>query len=221
MKISKRLKCIGDLVPDNTFILDIGCDHGLLDIYVCLEKNCRAIASDINEKPLEKAKENIKKYNLENKIDISLGDGLSSYKEGVDTLVLSGLGSNTIVSILKKDKNILNKIDSIIVSSNNDYLFLRKSICDLGFMIDKEVICLDYGKYYPVIRFIRGKRKYSNFEYKYGPVLLDEKSDIFKNYLLLNKNKLNKIYMSLGFRYFIKKINIKKEIVCLNKYINK
>ena len=50
MKISKRLRVIGDLVKDNSFILDIGCDHALLDIYVVKnKKNIKAIASDINE----------------------------------------------------------------------------------------------------------------------------------------------------------------------------
>ena len=38
MKISKRLRVIGDLVKDNSFILDIGCDHALLDIYVVKNK---------------------------------------------------------------------------------------------------------------------------------------------------------------------------------------
>ena len=34
MNISKRLRAIGDLIEDNSFILDVGCDHALLDIYV-------------------------------------------------------------------------------------------------------------------------------------------------------------------------------------------
>ena len=77
MNISKRLKVIGDLVPDNSFILDIGCDHALLDIYVVTKnKNVKAIASDINEGPLKQAKINIKKYNLEDKIEITKADGL-------------------------------------------------------------------------------------------------------------------------------------------------
>ena len=69
MKISERLRVIGDLIPDNSFVLDIGCDHALLDIYIVKKnKNIKTIASDINKGPLEIAKENVKKYNLENKI---------------------------------------------------------------------------------------------------------------------------------------------------------
>ena len=38
MKINARLKKIGDLVNANSLILDIGCDHALLDIYLIKEK---------------------------------------------------------------------------------------------------------------------------------------------------------------------------------------
>ena len=217
MKISKRLRVIGDLVKDNSFILDIGCDHALLDIYVVKnKKNIKSIASDINEKPLKIARENIKKYDAKN-IKITKKDGLESYEEGVDTIILSGLGSKTIVSILKKDKDILTKVDKLIISSNNDYLFLRKSICDLGFKIEEEQIILDKNKYYPIIVFTKGKEKYNSFELKYGPVLLKNQDKVFKDYLKLNKKKLLKIYNSLGNKYFLKKFKIKQEIKLINK----
>ena len=38
MKINDRLKAIGDLVEANSFCLDVGCDHGLLDIYLVQRK---------------------------------------------------------------------------------------------------------------------------------------------------------------------------------------
>ena len=50
MKINNRLKQIGDLVEANSFCLDVGCDHALLDIYLVKKnKNIKAIASDIKE----------------------------------------------------------------------------------------------------------------------------------------------------------------------------
>ena len=38
MKINARLKKIGDLVEANSFCLDVGCDHALLDIYLVSRK---------------------------------------------------------------------------------------------------------------------------------------------------------------------------------------
>ena len=44
MKINSRLKKIGDLVEANSFCLDVGCDHALLDIYLVKKK----VSSDDN-----------------------------------------------------------------------------------------------------------------------------------------------------------------------------
>lgn len=217
MIISKRLRAISDFIPDNSFVLDIGCDHALLDIYVTTtKKNVKAIASDINEKPLKQAQENIKKYSAK-KVTLSLGDGLSSYKAGVDTVVLSGLGSTTIVSILKNDKEVLKNINRIIVSSNNDYYFLRKSICELGFYIKEETIISEKNKFYPIIVFGKGNEFYTEYEYKYGPILLETMPIEFQNYLKKEKDKLIRINKSLKAKHIKKRIRNRKEI----KYIDK
>ena len=69
INLSKRLKKIADYIPENSRIVDIGCDHALLDIYlVQTKKTNQIIASDINPNALKNAKKNIKKYNLEDKI---------------------------------------------------------------------------------------------------------------------------------------------------------
>lgn len=110
MKINERLKKVGDLVDTNSSILDIGCDHALLDIYLVKEdKIKKAVASDIKEGPLKNAKENIKKYKLEKKIDIKLGNGLDTYTDDIDTVVVSGMGGRTIIGIFKYKPKIVKK----------------------------------------------------------------------------------------------------------------
>ena len=59
--LSKRLQAICDFVTPNSKVVDIGADHGLVDIYLTKNKNCQCLATDISAKSLEKAKENIKK----------------------------------------------------------------------------------------------------------------------------------------------------------------
>ena len=198
----------------------MGCDHALLSIYVVLnKKNVKAIASDINEGPLKTAKCNVKKYNLENKIIIKQENGLNAYQNGVDTVILAGLGSTTIVNILERKKEVLDNINRLIISSNNDYYYLRKSIIRLGYKIVNEKIVCDKKKYYPIIVFEKGKEKYNKFELKYGPILVKEKDDVFIDYLTLNRNKLIKICNSLSGKYLFKKIILKREIKLINKYM--
>lgn len=218
MKISERLRVIGDLIPDNSFVLDIGCDHALLDIYIVKKnKNIKAIASDINKGPLEIAKENVKKYNLENKINLKQENGLNAYEKGIDTIVLSGLGTTTIIDILNKRKEVLKNIKNLVISSNNDYYKLRKNITKLGFKIKEEKIVLDKNKYYPVILFVPGKEKYNYYELKYGPVLLEKRERVYLDYLNIRKNKLIEIYNSLPNKYLIKKLKLKQEIKFIKK----
>ena len=66
-KLSKRLEQIASFITkDNKKIIDIGCDHGLLSIYLANKYNdIKIIASDINKNALNNAVNNIHKELLE------------------------------------------------------------------------------------------------------------------------------------------------------------
>jgi len=48
MKISRRLRTIAEFIPNGSKVIDVGCDHALLCIYLSLEKECTSVATDIN-----------------------------------------------------------------------------------------------------------------------------------------------------------------------------
>ena len=203
MKLSLRLQAIADLVKENTKIVDVGCDHGLLDIYLTKEKNVKCIASDNKQSCLDNAINNIKKYNLEDKIETVLSEGLEKIDtEQLDTVIISGMGTSTILNIIK-EKNI----SHMIIQSNNNLYELRKKITKLGYYITNEVVVLDY-KYNLIVEFKKGTKKYNNFELKYGPILLKNDNKEYFNYLynklLEIKNKNKKI--SLIEKYYIYKL---------------
>ena len=75
-----------------------------------VNKNIKTIASDINEGPLKQAENNIKKENLEGKIELRLGDGLDTYTKEVDTVIISGMGGRNIIGICKKNHKVLKNI---------------------------------------------------------------------------------------------------------------
>ena len=59
-------------------IADIGTDHAYIPISLAMENKIdRAIATDLRKGPLLIAEANIKKYSLENKIELRLGSGIS------------------------------------------------------------------------------------------------------------------------------------------------
>lgn len=183
MKINDRLKTIGDLVAANSFCLDVGCDHAFLDIYLVKKnKGIKAIASDVLEGPLKHARENIKREGMEKKIEVRLGDGLDTYSDEVDTVIISGMGGRNMIGIFKNNLKVLKKIDTIIVSPNNYQEDVKRFLCKNGFMIDNEVMVKEKKFIYQIIKFVRGKKRYSRREYFFGPVFLEKKDKLFKEY---------------------------------------
>lgn len=222
IKISKRLEAISSLVPINSNIIDIGCDHALLDIYLYQKEiSNKIIASDINANALNNAKDNIKKNKLDKYIETRLGNGLDTLnqEDNIDTIIISGMGAHTIVGILKNNKLKLNNINTIIIQSNTKLEFLRKEVTKLNFIIDNEMMVEDNKKVYTIIKLIKGKKKYNKKELYFGPILLNKKDNLFIKNVQEELQKLN-IYLKLLpknrrlDRYKLKKeIRLYKDIV--------
>ena len=204
---------IGDLVQANSFCLDVGCDHALLDIYLVKRKdNIKAIAADVKEGPLEQAKENIKREHLEKEIEIRLGDGLSTYSEEVDTVIISGMGGRNIIGICKNNLKIFKQVDTYIISPNNYQEDVKRFFCKTGYYIDNEELVKDGNFIYQIIIFKKGKKKYSKKDYFFGPVLLNKKGKLFKEYYEREMKSREILITLLPNNYRIKKFTTKKEI---------
>ena len=220
VKLNNRLLTVASLVEENKKIIDIGCDHAFLSIYIVQNKSpLKVIASDINEGPLMHAKENIKKYKVENKIKVKLGNGIEPIEEDIDTIIISGMGGLNMVGILKYYPKKYKNVNTIILSPNSDTNILRKEICKLGFYIDEELLVKEKNIIYPVIRFKRGKKKYSYTEYLYGPILIKNQNELFKEYLIKEKTTKEKLLEVLPKKYFEKRIILKKELKAINKIL--
>ena len=65
-KLSKRLETVASFIDKkDKSVIDIGCDHGLLSIFLAEKyQNLNIIASDINENALKFAYENVAKYKM-------------------------------------------------------------------------------------------------------------------------------------------------------------
>lgn len=215
IKISKRLENISSLVPVNSNVIDIGCDHALLDIYMYQKKiSKRIIASDINENALSNAKNNIKKNKLEKAIETRLGNGLDTINEEdrIDTIIISGMGAYTAVGIIKNNLNKLEKVNTIIIQSNTKLEFLRKEITKLNYMIADEIMLEDNKKIYTIIKFVKGRHKYTKKELYFGPILLKTNTKLFQEYNKKELEKLNVFFKLLPKNRLLARYKIKKEI---------
>ena len=187
--LSKRLLKVADLVSKGSNVVDVGCEHALLDIYLTLNKSVKCIATDINENSIKVAKANIEKYKLSNDITLVRTNGLHNIdSEDVDTIIIAGLGTKSILKILKDYY-----FETLIIQSNNDLEQLRLHIIKKGYIIQKEEIVYEHQKYYVIIKFVKGYQKYKYIDYFIGPIISLNQREIdhqYINYLLEIHNKL-------------------------------
>lgn len=100
-RISPRLQALAQWVPRHSLFADIGTDHGYLPLFLLHEQQIRsAIAADLNQGPLDAAKQTAQKYGIT--LDLRLSNGLDkiSPKE-VDCVAIAGMGGMTILHILQ------------------------------------------------------------------------------------------------------------------------
>lgn len=223
IELSKRMKMNADLVPEGCFLADIGCDHGYVSIYLARKKRCaRILAMDVNPGPLAIARAHIQQENLQESIFCRLSDGLSALAPGeVDTVLLAGMGGILICRILEAKPEVLTGIDTLILQAQSDWGMVRQTIWKLGFMIDEEQVCQDAGKYYLVIRAIRGKeqKSYTEEEVTYGRLLPQRKDKRYEQWLQKEKKKREAVLHELQkheTKNSLKRISeLQKEVACI------
>lgn len=180
----KRLEMIASLVTKDASVIDIGTDHAYLPIYLYknnITKN--VVASDISAKVLEYTKKNIKEAGLIDKIKVVQSDGFKNITDTFDEGVIAGMGTHTIIDILKHG-NIPN---SLIISSHNNLYELRSFMQDFGYKIINEVVAYENDEYYDIIKYQKGRDNLSKEELMIG-ISKDKK------YLAFLKDKYQKLY---------------------------
>ncbi len=153
MALSKRLFAIFSMVEKGSVAADIGCDHGLLSIALIKEGICSHVyACDLRKGPLDRAKQAIECANLSEQITPILSDGLQLVPQNCDTIIIAGMGFETIQGILERDFARLSSFQRIIVQSNRHVDELRRWISDHHFTILQEDI-IEEDHFYEVICF--------------------------------------------------------------------
>ena len=94
MELTPRLRAIAEQVPQGARLADIGTDHGYLPVWLLLSGQIdRAIAADLREGPLKRAKETAARFGMGDRVDFRLCDGLSGIRpEEVDAAAIAGMG---------------------------------------------------------------------------------------------------------------------------------
>ena len=163
-------------------VADIGTDHGYIPIYLTSEgMTDKAYAMDVNRGPLERASENIR-------------------KEG-----LAGMGGDLMEQILMRGEDRLFRLSELVLSPQSHWEKVRRFLHSHGFASEKEALIKEDGKYYIVIKAVRGRQSYGeSWQYSYGTYLTGLKDPLMKEYLTKELNDKQKILDSFEIKEALK-----------------
>ena len=152
-KLDERLVACAEFVRGNSKVADIGTDHAYLPIYLIKTGKIQyAIASDIRKGPLLNAENNLKRYHLQENIEIRLSNGLEKiHREEVDDIIIAGMGGEIIVDILSKANWVKDKAKRLILQPMSMEEKVRQFLYREKFKIIGERIVISDGKVYTVM----------------------------------------------------------------------
>ncbi len=148
--MNKRLQAIESLICPGRGLIDVGTDHGYLPVSLARHGYPGALfASDIRKGPLDAARRSAGEAGLEDRIVFQLCDGLELCDpESVDTIVIAGMGGDTICGILDRAEWCMDPRYLLILQPMTRAEVLRYWLVNNGFAIETERLAEDGGEIY-------------------------------------------------------------------------
>ena len=156
LELTPRLMAIANQVPQGARLADVGTDHAYLPVYLLLkERITSAVASDVNEGPLERGRETARIYGVEeSKISLRICDGLAGVAaHEVDTVAICGMGGELISRILEAAPWTRDAL--LLLQPMSSQPELRQWLMANGYAIQREQVVKEGEKYYVILN-VRG-----------------------------------------------------------------
>lgn len=192
-----RLDKILDIIKDARSVADIGCDHAYLSILLAREgKAAKIIGADVSEGPLAKAKANVERFGLSDRIELRLGDGLGAICEGeTECIVIAGMGANVIAKILTDGENVARKAQYIVLQSMTGSEDLRQFLYENGYEIINETLVREDRRIYAIMVVKSGKKMpYTMLDCYISPALRQSGDALLGDYYAKQKNRIVRAY---------------------------
>lgn len=151
--MNKRMYAIVKYIEPGRGLIDVGTDHGYLPVWMASHGyHGNIIAADINEAPLQKARENAEKSGVTDRVQFQLCDGLAQCPpEAVDTIVIAGMGGDMICRILDRAEWCMDRRYKLILQPMTKSEVLRYWLVNNEFEILAEDLVPEGGNLYQLI----------------------------------------------------------------------
>ncbi len=202
--LSPRLMAVASLVENCECFADVGTDHAYLPVYLYMTDKCKsAVASDIADGPIKRAKQTISRYGLENIISVRKGGGLDTIKDGeADVISIAGMGGIEITKILAGGADKIKVGQKIILQPMTSLPELRDFLWKNKFKTECELITKEDKKLYNIICVSKSAtdkplKAATQFELYFGIGISKDNSESFDDYVKMHIEKIKKIIAGL------------------------
>lgn len=187
--ITNRLAAAAGFVRRGSRVCDVGTDHAYLPIFLCKAGIAKkALATDINRGPCERAAENIRLHKCSDMIEVRQADGLDLAADFEPTdIIVCGMGGELIRDIILRSTLTRKSGVRLILQPMTKAASLRRALAANGFAIVGEALAKD-DRIYQVIcaEYTGEKYAISDAEALLGPVNIVKKPELFSEFLDFN-----------------------------------
>lgn len=194
--IRPRLMWFAERVRQNVLFADIGTDHAKLPVYLIQSGKVKnAIASDIGEGPIHRARAYINVCGLADRIDAYIGDGIGHLPITPPAdIAICGMGGETIRNIMDATPFLKHPDIRLLLQPMTDFALLRHYLAKNGFAPEEEDIVLSDGRMYQCMIVCYTGKAYalSNAEAELGSLAIEKRSATFLQYVTRRKGIVQK-----------------------------
>lgn len=186
-KLNPRLMWFADRVRRGAQFIDVGTDHAKLPVYLIkCGKVAKAIAADIGEGPIARARTYIRTSGCANKIETVVTDGLSGIPITPPTdIAVCGMGGETIRNILAAAPAIKDARVRLFLQPMTDFSLLRAFLAENGFSPMDEDIVVSEGRMYQcmIVSYNGTPYALTADEAELGKLCIQTRSETFLQYV--------------------------------------
>lgn len=199
--LSERMLRTAGVVSHGNRTADVGCDHAYTSVYLVEQGIApRVIAMDVNAGPLARAKENVKRFGMEDRIELRLSDGLTGLLPGeADTVLIAGMGGPLMERILSAYPETVATVKELVLQPQSEIPEFRRFVRRIGFRITEEDMLCEDGKFYTILRAERGEDSpWTEEEYRYGKCLRETALPVLRAYLAEERRMAEEVLNGLS-----------------------
>lgn len=148
ISLDNRLKTAAALCRSGVTVCDVGTDHALLACHLAMNGAKEVIASDINDGPLEAARETVMRTGVTN-VRVLKSDGLRQI-DFADDVIICGMGGELIADIIAGCRFLSADTRFILQPMTKPEILRRRLYAD-GFEIIEERTAYDGKRAYVVM----------------------------------------------------------------------